>query len=122
MHKVCVSFVFVLCDSAPFGGFVVVIARLLQWAGTGAQVVIPVIKQFSDQVIRLACQSFRSNPKFLQKLLKYFDGKIISTFLELALLGMLAVIFVFILHDPESVIWLSIASQRYWNNLSDVLE
>ena len=63
-----------------------------------------VIKQSIDQVTRRFISQFIIGiSRVLQKLLKYFNGKIISTSFVFPLLGDFPVIFVLDLNDSESV-------------------
>ena len=72
--------------------------------------------------ISLTSELVRDSPRVLQKLLKYFSGTIISTFLVPAFSGVLPVNLFLNLVDSESVTGSLGSPLKYCHKLLDVLE
>ena len=82
-----------------------------------------VITQSSDHVkIRLTSQLIKSISSVFQKLLKYFNGTIISTSFVFPLFGVFPVTFTLDLNDSESVELSFGSSLWYCHQLPEVFE
>ena len=82
-----------------------------------------VITQSLDQVkIRLTSQLINGISSVLQKLLKYFNGTIISTSFVLSSAGVFPVIFILALNDSDLTKLLFGSSLYYCHKLPDVFE
>ena len=81
------------------------------------------ITQAGDHVkIRLTSQLINGISRVLQKLLKYFNGTIISTSFVLPAAGVFPVIFILDLNDSDCVMLLFGSSLWYYHKLPDVFE
>ena len=109
-----------MVGSAPVGAY---IAEFATGSFPAESAVVSIITQFLyHDKISLNSQLVRDSPRVLQKLLKYFSGTIILTFLVPPLSVVLPVNLFLNLADSESVTGSLGSSLKYCHKLLDVLE